>query len=66
MTLHGFIVLLVLFVLLAVAIVFISRNGGWQGGCGGNCAACRHRCDAPDPGQKPDANPGTEPEKKPK
>ena len=27
-------------VLLALAILFICQNGGWQGGCGGNCASC--------------------------
>ena len=44
MTLGSFLVLLAVFVALAIAIVFICNNGGWQGGCGGNCAACRHRC----------------------
>ena len=47
----GFVILILVFVVLAVAIVFISnQEGGWHGGCGGNCAACRHRCeDAADP-----------------
>ena len=44
MTLGSFLVLLAVFVALAIAIVFICNNGGWQGGCGGNCASCRHRC----------------------
>ena len=30
------IVVIVIFVLLALAIGFICQNGGWQGGCGGN------------------------------
>lgn len=47
----GFLILILLFVVLAVAIVFICNQGeGWHAGCGGNCAACRHRCeDASDP-----------------
>lgn len=47
----GFLILILVFAVLAVAIVFISnQEGGWHGGCGGNCAACRHRCeDATDP-----------------
>ena len=32
------IVVVIIFVLLALAILFICQNGGWQGGCGGNCA----------------------------
>ena len=32
------------FVLLALAILFICQNGGWQGGCGGNCANCHNKC----------------------
>ena len=31
-------------VLLALAILFICQNGGWQGGCGGNCAGCHSKC----------------------
>ena len=42
-------VLVVIFVLLALAILFISQNGGWQGGCGGNCASCHHKCADPKP-----------------
>lgn len=38
------IVVIVIFVLLALAIGFICQNGGWQGGCGGNCAGCQHQC----------------------
>lgn len=42
----GFLILILVFTVLAVAIVFISnQEGGWKGGCGGNCAACRHRCE---------------------
>ena len=44
MNLQSFLVLLVIFVLLALAILFICQNGGWQGGCGGNCASCRQHC----------------------
>ena len=38
------IIVVVIFVLLALAILFICHNGGWQGGCGGNCASCRQHC----------------------
>ena len=38
------IVVIVIFVLLALAIGFICQNGGWQGGCGGNCASCHRHC----------------------
>ena len=34
------IIVVIIFVLLALAILFICQNGGWQGGCGGNCASC--------------------------
>ena len=32
------IIVVIIFVLLALAILFICQNGGWQGGCGGKCA----------------------------
>lgn len=38
------IVVVIIFVLLALAILFICQNGGWQGGCGGNCAGCHNKC----------------------
>ena len=38
------IVVMIIFVLLALAILFICQNGGWQGGCGGNCASCLSKC----------------------
>ena len=44
MNLGSFLVLLVVFVALAIAIIFICNNGDWQSGCGGNCASCRQRC----------------------
>ena len=31
------IIVVIIFVLLALAILFICQNGGWQGGCGGKC-----------------------------
>ena len=37
------IIVVVIFVLLALAILFICQNGGWQGGCG-NCASCHQHC----------------------
>ena len=46
LTLRGIITLLVLAVLFALAVVWISKNGGWKGeGCGGNCASCHSRCE---------------------
>ena len=43
------IIVMIIFVLLALAILFICQNGGWQGGCGGNCASCHHHdgCEQP-------------------
>ena len=38
------IVVMIIFVLLALAILFICQNGGCQGGCGGNCASCHSKC----------------------
>lgn len=46
MNLQSFLVLLVIFVLLALAILFICQNGGWQGGCAGNCAQCHKKCES--------------------
>ena len=34
------IVVIIIFVLLALAILFICQNGG----CGGNCASCHSKC----------------------
>lgn len=53
LSLRGIITLLVLAVLFALAVVWISRNGGWNGGCGGNCASCHSRCDHPGEKKKP-------------
>ena len=50
LTLRGIITLIVLAVLFALAVVWISRQGGWKGeGCGGNCASCHSRCEDPKP-----------------
>lgn len=48
MTLQGFLVLVVLFALLGVGAMFISLQGGWKGGCGGNCARCHQPCADPE------------------
>lgn len=29
------------------ALVFIFKNGGFAGGCGGDCAHCASRCSQP-------------------
>ena len=34
------------------ALVFIFKNGGFAGGCGGDCAHCASRCSAPKDGQE--------------
>ena len=45
LTLRGIITLIVLIVLFALAVVWISKQGGWKGeGCGGNCASCHSKC----------------------
>ena len=45
LTLRGIITLIVLIVLFALAVVWISKQGGWKGeGCGGNCAGCHSKC----------------------
>ena len=46
------IVVVIIFVLLALAILFICQNGGWQGGCGGNCAGCHRKCAEAEKGNK--------------
>ena len=53
LTLRGIITLIVLVILFALAVVWISKQGGWKGeGCGGNCASCHSRCENPDPSKK--------------
>ncbi len=45
MTLNGILVLLGLVAFFAIAIVWISKQGGWQsGGCNGNCSSCMNGC----------------------
>lgn len=49
LTIRGIITILVLAGLFALAVVWISKQGGWKGeGCGGNCASCHQHCDAPE------------------
>ncbi|MBU3819326.1 MAG: FeoB-associated Cys-rich membrane protein [Candidatus Faecalibacterium intestinavium] len=46
LSLRAIITLIVLIGLFALAVVWISKNGGWKGeGCGGNCSACHERCE---------------------
>ena len=53
MTLRGIITLVILAVLFALAVVWISRQGGWKGeGCSGNCASCHSHCEDPDAKKK--------------
>ena len=54
MNLQSFIVLVVIFVLLGLAILFIANNGGFQTGCSGHCASCHQRCSTPKPDKKPE------------
>ena len=50
LTLRGIITLVVLALLFALAVVWVSKHGGWKGeGCGGNCASCHQNCDHPGP-----------------
>ena len=52
LTLRGIITLIVLIVLFALAVVWISKQGGWKGeGCGG-CASCHSHCEKQDPNKK--------------
>lgn len=54
-TVRGIITLAVLIVLFALAVVWISKNGGWKGeGCGGNCSACQARCDGAEAAKRKD------------
>ena len=53
LSLRGIITLLVLAVLFALAVVWISRNGGWNVVCGGNCSSCHSLCDHPEEKKKP-------------
>ena len=51
LTLRGIITLIVLIVLFALAVVWISKQGGWKGeGCGG--ASCHSHCEKQDPNKK--------------
>ena len=53
LTLRGIITLVILAVLFAQAVVWISRQGGWKGeGCSGNCASCHSHCEDPDAKKK--------------
>lgn len=48
MTVQGFVVLAVLFLVLGAGVAVIAANGGWKGGCGGNCARCHQPCADPE------------------
>ena len=53
LTLRGIITLVILAVLFALAVVWISRQGGWKGeGCNGTCASCHSHCEDPDAKKK--------------
>lgn len=53
LTLRGIITLVILAVLFALAVVWISRQGGWKGeGCNGNCVSCHSHCEDPDAKKK--------------
>ena len=56
LTLRGIITLIVLIIAFALAVVWISKQGGWKReGCGGNCASCHHH----DGCEKPKSNQNT-------
>lgn len=45
MNLQSIIVVIIMVALFALAVVWIAKNGGWQGGtCQGNCASCHKEC----------------------
>ncbi len=45
MTIESIIVVIIMAVGFAFAVVFIAKNGGWQGEqCQGHCATCEHKC----------------------
>lgn len=49
LTVRGLVTIVVLVILFALAVVWVSKHDGWKGeGCGGNCSACRERCDHPE------------------
>ena len=53
LTFRGIITLIVLIVLFALAVVWISKQGGWKGeGCGGNRAFCHRPRQKQDPDKK--------------
>ena len=53
LTLRGIITLVILAVLFALAVVWISRQGGWKGEvCNGNCASCHSHCEDPNAKKK--------------
>ena len=56
--LQSFIVLVVIFVLLALAILFIANTGGSKSGCTGHCASGQQRCSTPKPAEKPEEDDG--------
>ena len=52
-TLRGSITRIVLIVLFALAVVWISEHGGsLSKNCGGNCASCHSHCEKQDPNKK--------------
>ena len=53
MNIQSILVLAGLVVFFVLAIAWISKNGGWQGGgCGGDCAHCASHCDDPKKAKK--------------
>lgn len=52
------IIVVIIFVLLALAILFIANNGGFKSGCTGHCASCQQRCSTPKPDKKPEEEDG--------
>ena len=56
--LQSFIVLVVIFVLLALAILFIATTGGSKSACPGHCPSCQQRCSTPKPAEEPEEDDG--------
>ncbi|MBQ7859848.1 MAG: hypothetical protein IJ347_06945 [Faecalibacterium sp.] len=49
MTLRSILVLVLLIAVFSFLIWWIAQQGGWQGGCGGDCKNCGSKCDTPKP-----------------
>ncbi len=55
MSLNSILVILAMIGLFILAIIWISKQGGWQsGGCNGNCGSCMSGCSSHPKQDKPE------------